>query len=65
MDRQFPHPTGHHLIAAGHPHRKSSSDRLLPYLPWPTEPQGSEIVRDKCYIFFLIFTTLDYVVFVL
>lgn len=42
------------VIAAGHPHRKSSSDRLFTYLPWPLEPQGSKIIRDKCGIFNLM-----------
>lgn len=37
--------------AAGHPHRNSSSDRPFTYLPWPTEPRGSGIIRDKCCIF--------------
>lgn len=36
------------VIAAGRPHRNSSSDRLFTYLPWPTEPQGSRINTDKC-----------------
>lgn len=43
------------VIAAGHPHRSSSSDRPFTYLPWPTELQGSRIITDKCYIFLLMF----------
>lgn len=38
------------VIAAGHPHRQRSSDRPFTYLPWPTEPRGSGIIRDKCCI---------------